>query len=103
MARREVTQFYDDLDHQLIDEDKLEIIRFSIDDTDYLLDLSRENAQRLRDTLRPYVEAARIAPEVDYRRVNPREIREWARSQGIPIAHRGKIPHEVIDAYHAAN
>jgi hypothetical protein len=103
MARREVTQFYDDLDHTLIAEDELEVVRFSIDGKNYLIDLSRENARKFHDLLEPYVQAARQAPEKDYRRVDPAEIREWARLQGIPVAHRGKIPHNIIDAYNEAN
>ncbi|WP_430516391.1 Lsr2 family DNA-binding protein [Corynebacterium tuberculostearicum] len=30
-------------------------------------------------------------------------MREWARTQGLPVAHRGKIPQDVIEAYNAAN
>ena len=30
MSRREVTQFYDDLDHTLIPEDQLEVVSFSV-------------------------------------------------------------------------
>ncbi|MDK7139323.1 Lsr2 family protein [Corynebacterium simulans] len=29
-------------------------------------------------------------------------MRAWARKRGIPVAHRGKIPHEIVDAYNAA-
>lgn len=102
MSRREVTQFYDDLDHTLITEDELEVVRFSVDGKNYLIDLSRDNARKFHNLLEPFVQAARQAPENDYRHVNPAEIREWARLQGIPVAHRGKIPHDVIDAYNEA-
>ncbi|WP_434736454.1 Lsr2 family DNA-binding protein [Corynebacterium tuberculostearicum] len=30
-------------------------------------------------------------------------MREWARTQGLPVAHRGKIRQDVIEAYNAAN
>lgn len=103
MSRREVTQFYDDLDHTLITEDELEVVRFSVDGKNYLLDLSHDNARKFHEVLRPYIEAARQAPDNDYRRINPSEVREWARAQGIPVAHRGKIPHSIIDAYNEAN
>ncbi|MGV0418316.1 Lsr2 dimerization domain-containing protein [Corynebacterium segmentosum] len=46
MARREITQFYDDLDNQLIGEDELEVVRFSVNGRSYLMDLSRDNARR---------------------------------------------------------
>ena len=65
MARREVTQFYDDLDHSLIPEDQLEVVRFSVNGQNYLIDLSLDNARRFHDVLAPYVDAARIAPDID--------------------------------------
>ena len=42
MSRREVTQFYDDLDHTLIPEDQLEVVRFSVNGQNYLIDLSTD-------------------------------------------------------------
>ena len=53
MARREVTQFYDDLDHSLIPEDQLEVVRFSVNGQNYLIDLSLDNARRFHDVLAP--------------------------------------------------
>ncbi|MDO5032953.1 Lsr2 family protein [Corynebacterium sp.] len=103
MARREVTQFFDDIDHTPINEDELEVIRFSVNGKNYLLDLSRENARAFHEMMTPYIEAARIAPDRDNRRVDPSKVRAWAREQGIPVAHRGKIPHSVIDAYNEAH
>ncbi|HJG43221.1 histone-like nucleoid-structuring protein Lsr2 [Corynebacterium phoceense] len=103
MSRREVTQFYDDLDHTPLSENELEVIRFSVDGTTYVLDLSPANAAKFRAALEPFVSAARIVPEPNARRVNPSVIRDWARNQGIPVAHRGKIPHEIIEAYNEAN
>lgn len=103
MSRREVTQFYDDLDHTPLSESEVEVIRFSVDGTTYLLDLSPANAAKFRAALDPFVSAARIAPEPDARRVNPSVIRDWARTRGIPVAHRGKIPNVIIEAYNEAN
>lgn len=53
MSRREVTQFYDDLDHTLIPEDQLEVIRFSVNGQNYLIDLSTDNARRFHNLLAP--------------------------------------------------
>lgn len=103
MSRREVTQYYDDLDNSLITEDELEVIRFSVGGKNYLLDLSKENAKKFHELLEPYVAVARPAPENDKVRTNPGEIRTWAREQGITIAHRGKIPHNIIAAYNEAH
>jgi len=49
------------------------------------------------------VDAARVAPDINAQRANPSQIRAWARTQGLPVAHRGKIPQDVIEAYNAAN
>ena len=62
MSLREVTQFYDDLDHTLIPEDQLEVVRFSVNGQNYLIDLSTDNARHFHKLLAPYVDAARIAP-----------------------------------------
>lgn len=56
MARREITQFYDDLDNQLIGEDELEVVRFSVNGRSYLMDLSRDNARRFHEAIAPFVE-----------------------------------------------
>lgn len=103
MSRREVTQFYDDLDHTLIPEDQLEVIHFSVNGQNYLIDLSTDNARRFHNLLAPYMDAARVAPDINAQRANPSQIRAWARTQGLPVAHRGKIPQDVIEAYNAAN
>lgn len=103
MSRREVTQFYDDLDNSLISEDELEVVRFAVNGKDYLLDLSHSNAQQFHELLAPYVQAARPARESHDRHTDPRQIRVWARNQGIPVAHRGKIPHNIIRAFHEAH
>ncbi len=107
MARREVTQYFDDLDNTPISEDQVHVIRFSVDGNDYLLDLSEKNAREFRDVLAPFIKVARPAPNGNGRgggaRVHPREIRRWAQNQGLAIAHRGKIPHEIIAAYNEAH
>ena len=53
ISRREVTQFYDDLDHTLIPEDQLEVVRFSVNSQNYLIDLSTDNARHFHNLLAP--------------------------------------------------
>ena len=103
ISRREVTQFYDDLGHTLIPEDQLEVVSFSVNSQNYLIDLSTDNARHFHNLLAPYVDAARIAAALDAQRASPSQIRQWARTQGLPVAHRGKIRQDVIEAYNAAN
>lgn len=106
MARREVTHYFDDLDNTPLNDDEVHAVRFGLDGTEYVLDLSEDNAQEFHRLLQPYVNVARkITPTRTPRREsvstrgNSRAIRAWAQDQGIKVAARGKIPHEVIEAY----
>lgn len=99
MARRDVTQFFDDLDNSPINEEDLEVVRFGVNGKNYILDLSHANAEKFHAALAPYIEAARPAQATTPKRTDPREVREWAKKQGIEVAKRGKIPSEIIDAY----
>ena len=103
MARKKITQYYDDIDGTLLEEDEVNIVRFSLDGHDYIIDLSEDNANNLRSSLEKYIAAARPAPAPSTKKVNPTAVREWARSAGINVAARGKIPNDVIDRYRAAN
>jgi hypothetical protein len=104
----------DDLDGETADE----TIEFGIDGKNYEIDLSKDNAGRLRDVLASYVAAARRAngrrrgggapsapqgrrPSID--REQNQAIREWARKRGMKVSDRGRIPAEVLEAYHQEN
>jgi uncharacterized Ntn-hydrolase superfamily protein len=119
---REV-RLVDDLDGETADE----TVEFGIDGRNYEIDLSKENAVRLRDVLADFVSAARrsggrrrggssaatssasgsagTAPKgrtaID--REQNQAIREWARKRGMKVSDRGRIPAEVLEAYHKEN
>lgn len=110
MARRDVTHYFDDLDNTPLQEKDLHVVRFGVDGTDYVLDLSEDNAQQFRRVLEPYITAARkVTPTRTSKRENvstrgnSRAIRQWAQDQGMKVSSRGKIPHEIIDAYNKAH
>lgn len=114
MARRKITQYFDDMDNTPLDEDDLNVIRFGYEGTEYILDLSDENAREFREIMEPYVRAARKVSSVRGggrrgegatigSRGNSREIREWAVAQGMKVANRGKIPIEILNAYEEAH
>ena len=91
---------------------------FSLEGRNYQIDLSDENAAKLRDALAPYVGAARkaggrgrgraprqTAVAEKLARANREEtaaIRQWARENGHQVSNRGRIPKSVIEAYQAA-
>ncbi|MET0188084.1 Lsr2 protein [Pseudonocardia sediminis] len=111
MAKHTTVTLVDDLDGGEADEQ----VQFSVDGRSYEIDLSSKNAEKLRDSLAPYVSAARrgggraasASPSsngssASERAVN-RAVREWAVAQGMKISERGRIPSSVLEAYHSAH
>ena len=115
MAQQTTVRFIDDLDGS----DASGTLDFSIDGRQYQIDLSDENAAKLRDALAPYIGAARKAGARGRGRA-PRQtavaekssrsnrdetaaIREWARANGHEVNDRGRISKSVLEAYQAAD
>lgn len=109
MAQRVRVLLIDDIDGGEGDE----TVAFSLDGTSYEIDLSERNAKRLRQQLEPFVASARKARKPTGRvtrgsrpvssRERSAEIREWAKTNGIKVNERGRIPARVIEQYQAAN
>ena len=114
MAQETTVRFIDDLDGS----DASGTFDFSLDGRQYQIDLSEENAAKLRDALAPFIGAARKAGRGRGR--GPRQtavaekparsnrdqtgaIRKWARENGHQVSERGRIPKSVVEAYQAAN
>ena len=113
MAQIREIKLIDDLDGDTADE----TVEFGIDGKVYEIDLSKGNAGKLRDALASYVAAARRAggrrrsgsvasaparrPSID--REQNQAIRDWARKRGMKVSDRGRIPAEVLEAYHQEN
>ncbi len=105
MAQKVETLLIDDLDGSHAEG----TVRFSVDGTDYEIDLSASHAQQLRDALAPYISAARRAGassrrtgQKTARPPDPTEVREWARAQGIDVKDRGRVPADLIAKFKAA-
>jgi nucleoid-associated protein Lsr2 len=110
MAQKHIVQLIDDLDGV----DAEETVSFSLDGTRYEIDLSSDNAAKLRDSLALYIANARRAnrygaPSAGRVRTHRADreqtaaIREWARTNGHPIGDKGRIPSQVLEAYHNAH
>ncbi|WP_316671033.1 Lsr2 family protein [uncultured Propionibacterium sp.] len=107
MARKVQVILTDDVDGS----EASETVNFGLDGVTYEIDLSDENAGRLRDQLAHWVGNAR---RVGGRRSTGRrnsgsggtsdaaKIREWAQANGHQVPPRGRIPNEVRQAYEAA-
>jgi hypothetical protein len=90
-----------------------ESVSFSVDGTAYEIDLCAEHARGLRDAFASYVGAARKASGRGSGRRGRRsagsgpgragDIRDWARSQGLDVPARGRIPADLAAKYDAAH
>lgn len=94
-------------------------VKFGIDGHDYEIDLSDDNASKLRDFLAQFTHAGRritrkrgttasATPTQPRSRakVDPeqtRAIREWARQNGHEVSDRGRISASVQEAFDAAH
>lgn len=97
-----------------------ETISFGLDGTTYELDVCDAHAAEIRDGFARYVGVARrgggrsggrssSGRSGSSRRRSRRgggdaaQIREWARSQGLPVPERGRIPADLAEKYAAAH
>ncbi len=118
MAQKVQVVLVDDLDGGSADE----TVSFSLDGVSYEIDLTTNNAAKMRDSLAAYVGSARrvggrsgrgrgrsrTGSEGGSRRSGGRggesaAIREWARNNGYQVSERGRISAEVREAYNKAN
>jgi hypothetical protein len=105
MARKTIVALEDDLGGGPADE----TVRFGIGGSEFEIDLSTKNAARFRKRLAPFIGHARKAgggPRRPVRsaasRQRSRDIRAWAKEQGIELSERGRIPADIADQYEAA-
>jgi Lsr2 len=111
MAQKIQTLLIDDLDGREAEG----TVRFGLDGADYEIDLSAKHAEALRKALEPYVRAGRRAsgsvvrrPARSGRRAtaaagpDSTAVREWAKSQGIEVKDRGRVPAELVVKFRAA-
>ena len=116
MAKKVTVTLIDDVDQEASAD---ETVEFGLDGVQYEIDLSSENAAKLREQLDVWVSHARkvssrkrgkavAAPAATKSRVSvDREqsaaIREWARKNNKKVSARGRISAEIIEAYNKAN
>ena len=112
MAKKVTVTLVDDFDG---DGPADETVEFSIDGVSYEIDLSAKNAKKLREDLKQWIDAGRRVggrrrgrsggPGRGRASIDSEQsaaIREWARRSGHKVSTRGRIPAEIIDAFHAA-
>ncbi|MBO3752133.1 Lsr2 family protein [Streptosporangiaceae bacterium NEAU-GS5] len=111
MAKQTQVLLVDDLDGSAADE----TLAFGLDGKAYEIDLSKDNAARLRDILGPYVTNGRRGTRTSDRsrrtsgtqrtmtREQSADIRAWARANNHPVSERGRIAAAVVSAYEATH
>lgn len=106
MAKRTSVELIDDIDGSAADE----TLTFSIDGAHYEIDLSSENAEKLRSEIGAWAEKATQVARKKALRVSSAQasaenekIRAWARENGYEIGDRGRIRAEIREAYAAAH
>ena len=106
MAQKVNIILVDDLDGSEADE----TVTFGLDGTTYEIDLTDANAAALREALSGYVGHARKVTGGARRgrksagsSSNTKDVREWAKGQGMDVSERGRISGDVQQAYDAAH
>jgi hypothetical protein len=105
MAQRTIVSFIDDLDGGVASQ----TVRFGLDGVEYEIDLSDENAAKLRTALVAYTEHGRKLSRSGrpYKLIklgpSSQELRAWAKSHGYDVPNRGRIPRSIQDAYEKAH
>lgn len=123
MASRTIVQLIDDIDGT----DASETVSFGLDGVTYEIDLRDEHAEQLRTALGEWtVHARRVAGRVSTKKVatvtasptkkvqnmngtrngkhSPREMRDWARSNGFEdVPDKGRVSQVIQDAFAAAH
>ena len=108
------TILIDDLDGS---QDDVHTVRFSLDGTDFEVDLSAPNEARLRDKLARFVDNATPVRPSRGRTGKPgrvsrppasdpdqtRAIRAWAAANDYQVSARGRIPKSIQEAFAAAH
>lgn len=109
MAQRIQVILEDDVDGGPAEE----TVTFALDGVSYEIDLSADNAAKLRDDLATWVGHARRSGgrKVTGRkpaassssRSNLNEVREWGRANGFQVSDRGRVSGELQAAYDKAH
>jgi Lsr2 len=114
MAQKVTVELVDDLDGTVSDD--ISTVTFGLEGNEYEIDLTGENANKLRDKLASFVDAARRTGGRTKRgstvksvarsttdREQTRAIRTWARENGHDLSDRGRIPGHIVEAFETAH
>lgn len=108
MAQRIEVLLVDDVDGG----DASETLTFGLDGSIYEIDLSDENAAKLRAALADWVakarkvkgspKAAKATPGKTLPKQDLSKVRAWATANGYEVSSRGRVPRDIAQAYEAS-
>jgi hypothetical protein len=113
MARKVITTLVDDINGEPIEEGQGETVPFALDGVNYEIDLSDDNAAKLRTALEDYVDKGRRVGRATSGKAAPRRTsgsapkedlsaaREWLRANGHTVSERGRISATLLEEYRA--
>jgi hypothetical protein len=109
MAQRVITQLVSDLSGDEIADGQGESIEFSYRGASYSIDLTDKEAAGLDKAIALYLEhatkiggrrkSAGAGSKSDH---NAKDVRVWAKAQGIDVPERGRIPGDILEQYKRA-
>ena len=108
MVQRTQIVLEDDVDGGPADE----TVKFGLDGVTYEIDLSKDNAEKLRDVLASWIghgrrtggrKGGRGARAMRSTRSQANDIRAWARDNGYQVSGRGRVPAAIRSAYEEAH
>jgi hypothetical protein len=113
VAQRTILELVDDLSGGKADE----TVTFALDGVEFEIDLSADNAAKLRDIFAEFVGHARRVGGRKQRggttakaangngngKPDTQAVREWARSQGEQVAERGRVPQALVMRFQEAH
>jgi hypothetical protein len=100
-----------DFDQKEIPQGQHRIRRFSLDGHDYEIDLCAVHSHRFDEAIGGFTEHARKSParaapvkrRTAAHRQHSASVRSWAKTMGIAVGDRGRIPADVVSRYEAAH
>lgn len=110
MGKKLIELVVDDLTGDEIPEDAVaHTVTIEVDGKRRTLDLSDESKAVFDAEVGPWMQRGTRAPGERKQRPASRKnspeflagVREWAREQGHSVSDRGRVPHDVMDAYRA--
>ena len=112
VAKKVSVTFACDYDSKEIPDGEHMMRSFSLDGRDYEIDLCLRHSQKFDELFGKFAERARKASgrgatrpkrRTSAHRRHSAEIRRWAKSNGITVSDRGRIPAEAIEKYNASH